>query len=318
MSEALHKAFADANPGPGTFPTPGELSPQRFRRPYISAGHGAASPGQDPPNSAPIPSMGGISAGQFTRDYLDGGRAADSPSNKADDGQPPKPGRLFYRNQARDNARAAMAAVHDHIAQSFPDLCPMHGTAEPDHAPEPNPLPRPAGSVKTAGTAPDPAAAAKADRKRRRDLADAVLKGTVTAEDARRELGIEAPAEAVTKAAAPAAAIAQPLDAEAVAAIVEKANAPLLAKLAEQDRVLDAIANQPDPVSPYRGAAFPQPPLAPAGQVASVTKSAEQAQMTQMRGLFEDWRTNPDPALRERAWQALTNRLGIDGNHGTP
>ncbi len=40
-----HKAFADANPGPSAYPTPGELHPALFRRPILTDGQSANPPG---------------------------------------------------------------------------------------------------------------------------------------------------------------------------------------------------------------------------------------------------------------------------------
>lgn len=125
----LNKAFQDANPGPGTFPSPGELSPGRYNRPYISEGHSSASPGQEGPNDARVPS-GGISASGYRRGYLDGGHASESPSGSHDrplssPDTPGIPGRTDYQMVKDGNARQAMVALHDHIAYTFPDLCPM-------------------------------------------------------------------------------------------------------------------------------------------------------------------------------------------------
>ena len=46
------KAFQDRgiHLGPGTPVMPGQASPQDFTRPYIGQGHGAPSPGYEPPN----------------------------------------------------------------------------------------------------------------------------------------------------------------------------------------------------------------------------------------------------------------------------
>jgi hypothetical protein len=304
VSGALHKAFADANPGPGTFPTPGELSPQRFRRPYLTAGHAAPSPGQDAPHTAKIPPSGGITAGQFDRGYLDAGHAADSPQNKADGGDPPKPGasnggRLFYRNTSRDNTRAAMQAMHDHIASTFPDVCAMKSDPEADPMPKPGPLPRPVGSAKEAkagkrrdpapATAPAPAAPVQPEAvsKAAGAMSPDIVKAAV--------------AEAVTEALA------------ARDAGYEEELRKLRKLIKSQGDVLDAIADQPDPASPYRGAALPQntkTTTAPAGPL-TMAGAAEQSQAALYAELHREWLTTPDPTTRLAAERAMERMRGI-------
>lgn len=300
VSGALHKAFADANPGPGTFPVPGELSAQRFRRPYITEGHAAPSPGQDGPNTAQVPPPGGISATQFNRDYLSDGHAADSPQNKADGGAPPKPGasnggRVFYRNTARDNTRAAMQAMHDHIAATFPDLCAMNPGPEADPAPQPGPLPRPAGSSK----------AAKAEKPaKRRDPEPAAARQP---EPAAKAAGAASPDLVKAAVAEAAAGLAGQL---AETRQLLEAQAEVLKK---QAAVLDAIAGQPDPASPYRGAALPyqgKTATAPAGPL-SMAGAAEQAQAHVYAELYREWRESPDPAARLAAERAMEKMRGL-------
>jgi hypothetical protein len=41
------KAYRDAEPGPGSAPEPGQIPAEDFTRPYITAGHGADSPGNE-------------------------------------------------------------------------------------------------------------------------------------------------------------------------------------------------------------------------------------------------------------------------------
>ena len=216
------KAFRDANPGPGKAPTPSELSAERFRRPLITAGHSAPSPGQDPPHTSPVHPQH-IAASDFGRDLITAGHAADSPDN--DPGHalpmapevPGVPSRVDYTKMQRDNAAQAMSSMHDHIASTFPDLCPMAGPGRmgepPSHA-RPVPVgvggPAPHGATKAAEADPvadfEQAAAAakaarKAARKQQRELLDAIIKGETSVEDARAQLGVELDPEPVTKAA---------------------------------------------------------------------------------------------------------------------
>jgi hypothetical protein len=330
----LHKAFADANPGPGTFPTPAELTPQRFRRPYITAGHAAPSPQADGPNTAAIPESGGITATDYTRGYLDAGHADDSPQNKADGGAPPKPGasnsgRVFYRNTARDGTRAAMQALHDHIAQTFPDLCAMKDDPNHDHAPAPSPLPRPAGSMKAdepAAGAETPVAKAAKPAKPKKAPAD---EGLMTREEAITWLASQP--ELLAKAAGATGGLSAP---DLVKAAVADVVSPLLAELAatraqldtqaetleaqskalrKSHKILDSIAAQPDQNGPYRGAPLQQYPAEKAMAPAAVSsaQAAEQAQRMVYEELHSTWRNSPDATARLAAEEAMAKMRGI-------
>jgi hypothetical protein len=313
----FHKSFTDANPGPGTFPVPGEISATRFRRPYLTAGHAAPSPQQDGPNTASIPPSGGITATDYTRGYLDAGHAADSPSNKADGGAPPAPGasngsRVFYRNTARDGAKAAMQAMHDHIAQTFPDLCPMKEDPHSAPMPEPGPLPRPAGAAKAAeaatapeqpepqpeavATAPEPEAVAKAMGASAPDL-------------------VKALAEVMSPVLAELTATrGQLAEAQELLKAQGETLAAQNATLATHGEVLDAIAGQPDPNGPHRGAPL-QAGLAKAAVPAplSPAQSSERAQLMVYDELHRTWRDSPDPTARLAAEQAMARMRGLPG-----
>ena len=122
----LRKAFQELNGlDQGTMiPLEGPIQPGRFKRPYITSGHyrEEAGPG------ARIPSPSPIDAGNFDRSGMVAGEERDSPANKdlgAELWKGPN-GRVFYTNTFRDNARATMASVHDHIAATFPELCATH------------------------------------------------------------------------------------------------------------------------------------------------------------------------------------------------
>ena len=354
MDEA-HKAFRDANPGPAKAPQPGEMHAERYNRPYVTAGHAAPSPDHDGPNKAPI-HPGHISAADFSRGLITAGHAADSPENDSPRPMPvpaPEvpgvPSRVFYTNTQRQNAAQAMRQMHDHIAQTFPDLCPMHGPGRmgepPSHA-RPvaagvgGPVPHGASKMATGGVvtaiesgsdvvpvmldngyvipAGDAARLArKAEKRKMRELMEAVFKGDKTLDAARAELGFPAlPAPAVAKAAtaelAPVVAELQvaPIG-PSIEEIVTKATAPLLEKLEEQERTLDAIASQPDPaVTAYRGAAIAKASAAPAGPL-TVPQRAEHAQDTAYRAMYDQWRNSPDPDLRERAHSYLMGASGL-------
>lgn len=287
-----HKAFQDANPGAGTFPTPTELSPRSFKRPYLSAGHAAASPGQDGPNTATVPS-GQTTANSFGRGYLDAGHAADSPSNKDALSPAPvpagEPSRVYYRNAQRENAKQAMQAMHDHIAATFPDLCPMSGPGRGGEAPlgqRPVPVP----------------GAAKA----------ATVEGVAVTENS---------GDVATKAVTP------DLIKSAVAEVV----APLMARLDEIKQELDAerkrtkslqkavdsLGSMADPnVSAFKGAALGNPVLAkaagaPVGYQPTMTEVAERTQSAMLAALQDQARHDPDPAQREAAWARIYQMTGL-------
>lgn len=147
MAEAradLHKMFKASNPmapehmtpvGPGKNP-----DPSRFTRPYISGGHAndSAKSGQHPriPAASHVPA-----ASQFTRGTIDAGHAADSPMNGSTGSTPsqsssmttptkaPGEGKAveadLTKAGARERAQAALIAVHDHLADEYPDACIM-------------------------------------------------------------------------------------------------------------------------------------------------------------------------------------------------
>jgi hypothetical protein len=330
VSAELHKAFADANPGPGTYPAPGEISAQSYRRPYLTAGHAAPSPQQDGPNTAVIPPSGGITATDYTRGYLDAGHADDSPQNKADGGNPPQPGasnsgRTFYRNTSRDNAKAAMQAMHDHIAQTFPDLCPMKDDPNAGHAPAPSPLPRPAGSVKAdAGPAAEKTARPAKEKKPKalatESQAPGMDPGVAGAGTTTKAAGIATPD--LVKAAL--AELMSPLLAELTATRSQLADAHELLKsqgddfakaMKKQARTLDAIAGQPDQNGPYRGAPLHAPAATKAMAPSALTpaEAAQRAQLQVYDELHRTWRESPDATARLAAEEAMARMRGLPG-----
>jgi rRNA maturation endonuclease Nob1 len=122
----LRKGFHDAYPD--AHPTPGEVTPGRFRRPFLDGGHYRqhASGGQSKvPPSAKVPDPG-----DFDRGPLTAGHADPSPAASRDNNPTPGSARTYYTNAARDQARNALAALHDHIASTFPELCPMATTKD--------------------------------------------------------------------------------------------------------------------------------------------------------------------------------------------
>lgn len=144
VRDGLHKAFQDANPGPGKFPAPSEISATRYRRPLITEGHDAPSPGHEGPNTARVPADG-IGASDYHRDYLSAGHAAETPGGSparplSTPHTPGVPDRADYSMLKESNVRQAMLALHDHVAQTFPDLCPMDSIQVGGPAPVASPV----------------------------------------------------------------------------------------------------------------------------------------------------------------------------------
>ena len=156
------------------------------------------------------------------------------------------------------------------------------------------------------------------------------IKGVISIDAARAQLGLkpwnlpETGEGGAVKAAVPsgpaplAPAVAKAVDPDAIEVAITKATAPLLEKmaaqeaaLAEQERMLDAIADQPDPaVTAYRGAAIAKSSAAPAGPL-TVPQRAEHAQDTAYRAMYDQWRNTSDPDQRERAYTYLMGASGL-------
>lgn len=334
------KAFSDANPGPGTYPTPGELTPGRFKRPYVSDGRARPSTGQDAPRTAAVPS-GQLSATQFTDGYDAAGRAAQSPSAGPSQtgvsvpSTPGQPTRTYYTNAMKDNARQAMSAMHDHIAQTFPDLCPMAPNA-------------PAGTPANVGAVPAAAGKAEGATRGADELHALVMKGELSVDQARAELGLApwgldvttrprpwpsekavrvalldenpGPIEKATRAVTTPATVgkAASLDLAAVPDLVKSAVASAVSPLVDEvaglrkslkaerrhvaqlQKVVDALADLPDPrTTPWQGG--------PLERVAGgVTKTANGAPAA-ARSIAESAARTQLMMMRELEAQARTN-----------
>lgn len=282
MAEA-HKSFTDANQGPGTFPTPSELTATRFRRAYISAGHANPGTSYGGANTHSVPS-GGIAANQFTEGYQSAGRAEESPSNKADAPVPAplpagEPNRVYYRNTQRDHAKNAMQAMHDHIAATFPDLCPMGGSGE---AP--------------VGQRPVPVPAGKSEKKVKRAKEPVVLEKAFSPDLIK---------SAVAEATAP---LFERLEELSKALNEEKGRSEALQK------AVDALGNMADPSeAPFRGVAMNPVTAKSAPHQAgalSVAEIAERTQRQKLDALEYQARYDADPGLREAAWSEIFRMTG--------
>lgn len=286
-----HKAFKDAQIGPGTAPVPTQIRAGQFNRPLITAGRGRPSSGQESPNSADVP-QGGIAASGFTGGYLDSGRADESPSNKGGSNlvdYPSVTGRIEtvdYSGASRQAAKSAMNAIHDHISHTFPDLCPM-GSPGGNEA---------LGTVPDAGTTvPQPVG----DRAKKADEPEIA-----------KAAGVETPA-----AGPDLAALLESMREEFTAEL------GTLTKSLKEERKLnkqlrktvDSMASMPDPnVTAFKGVALTHPINKGASPSArSVAEIAEQTQLLRMRELEHEWRTTDNPAQREAAWSSLMKMQGL-------
>ena len=135
--------------------------------------------------------------------------------------------------------------------------------------------------------------------------------------------------EAVQKSATPAvppAPVAASFSPEDIEAAVTKAVAPLLekiqqqdetytAKLAEQQRVIDAIADQPDPsTASFSGLAYnPVRKTARPAGVAETAEIAERTQQMMIRHLQDKYNASSDPAEREAYYGTLAKMRGYSG-----
>lgn len=281
----LYKRFTDANSDMGSMPTPMELSPTRFRRPHLTPGHADYGTGYDGPNTHAVPS-GSLSAAQFTDGYIAGGHAAESPSNKGDAngviGYPAetgKPTQVNYQAAQRNMALSAMSAMHDHVAQTFPDICAMHA---PGHGGQPPEGARPVAAAKSA----EPEVVKGADTT---DLS------AITTQMAEMTQAMKALGERVDT-------LTKELD---------------LAKSTTADLVksVEELGDLPDPATqPFKGVAQTAINKGVGGGAATAPTIAETVERTQrlmMAELENQFRTSPDPAQRESAWQSLMKMRGI-------
>ena len=325
-----HKSFTDANPGPANFPTPTELSAQQFRRPYLRPGHAAPSTSYGAPNTGPVPS-GHIAGDQFTRGPLTAGHEADSPGNKGVAPAimaapvPPGMGRTHYTNVQRESARTAMQAMHDHIASTFPDICSMTGPGmggEPPIGQRPVPLPQ------GMGKGDDTVSAAKSVDTKKAAKRLAKLNKSINA--VRAELGLDSIDTEVAKTVEPSevakAATAGVPQVDKVAELFAQYDTKLAeitkslkaqTKRADQlQEEIDALGNLPDPATaPFKGVA--QQANKGVGLPEGAKSVAENAERTQRQMaaqvMYDDWRSETDPASRERYWKSYMELSGFGG-----
>lgn len=315
--DLIGKTFTDATPGPGHAPTPGEVMPGRFNRPYLSAGHAADSPQHDGPRHFPVPT-GTPEAMQYDRGYLSAGHAADAPDNSPHRAEPVpensagRPQRVFYSGMARRDYEQAIRTMHDHLSRIAPGICPM--SPEPGHIPHPDrPVPAGVGAPaphKGKSAKPEAAKAAK-------------------------------PRRTVTRAAQHVITASQPLtgklearsasaDRKALRAAAKAATAPLVKQLRAQDKalkrqekMLHAIAGQPDTSqAPMRAAGvWAQKTSGVLEAPRTAAEAMAMAQTGHMQRLYKEMRESTNPQAREAARAEYTALLGLapmTGNDTNP
>lgn len=322
LQAEAHKAFRDANPGPSSFPTPCEISPGKYNRGAITAGHAAYSPGstEAASSAARVPS-GQTSASQYGRGFISDGHAADSPANKGTG----VPERVNYVPTIRDNARQAMRAMHDHVAQTFPDVCPLG----PDHVQSiaSRPVPTPQGTPSVSALKaedPQPEAAVKglaepdltafseadvekAQKKLRKKLGKRVLSGKMTVDEARAKIGRAVAQKgggqsglSVTNAGAPGwKSESAPESAPVPEAPVQKA-AQVYDNGGYLEPAVTSVTNTTDSAIPVsvNGAASPDlVKAAMAEMLAPLLEkiAAQNDQLTEQRKLLDSLTDQPDP-----------------------
>lgn len=207
----LHKAFRDANPGPSSYPTPGQMSPKRFCRPVLTDGRAALSAGYGSPNTSPQVASSAPNARNFDRPPLSAGHQSPSPSHMKGGMEYPSeqgvPTKLNYAALEKENARRALSMMHDHLNHMFPSSCPMLDQ-DAYRQPEARDVPTPAGVGKadenpgvTKDTGAGVPTAAKSDvdvldeiitkgrKKMLKKLGKKVMAGQMTLDEARSRVG---------------------------------------------------------------------------------------------------------------------------------
>jgi hypothetical protein len=114
---------------------------------------------------------------------------------------------------------------------------------------------------------------------------------------------------ALTKAVAPLAA-----ELTSTKALLAEQQEAFTSKLADQQRVIDAIADQPDPsTAAFSGVALnPLHKAARPAGVQSIAEGAERAQQMIMRELSNQYNSASDPAQREAAYASLCKMRGVN------
>ena len=330
----LYKAFRDANPGPGSFPTPCEISAGSYQRPKITSGRAAYSHQYSGPNDAKVPDHS-PAASQFERTYIDSGRANESPANKDEgSGMMPypketgKPVNLDYSSVQKGNVLDALRAMHDHFDRVMPSaVCPLNGptTTPPAHSLVPPQAHKSDDQPALTKEVTSDGMSKNARRKLRKKLTKKVMSGKMPLDQARIRMGKKPkkspePLKPLKKGAAePSVTKAATFDTaalnKAVSVALRKAEQKnsINKRIKALTKTVNALADQPDPATqPFRGmAANPIHKSASPAGVQEVLGVAERTQMMVLRELEDTARNSPDSAQREAAWNQVLKLKGL-------
>jgi hypothetical protein len=319
----LHKAFSDMYPSerirPGDPRRPGS-----FQRPYLSAGHASQHAGGStnvpPSTDTPAPE-------QFHRGYLSEGHADPSPADNGPNNRAAPvtaSARTYYTTSAKEQARVAMQAMHDHIAASHPELCPMapsKSVMPPDlgakNVPQPK-APMAMGGVGGVGKGADASANGALEAQNEQAFGQAtppknrkkkkLSKSEFLSYAQRHGLAVVPAAEGPVPVPQPAP------DPVAVKALVAEQLTPLTEhyeqQIAELRRQVDKLGSQPDPaMAPVRGpmarpGATGAAPVEKRSLVDEARERADHMAAAERRDFMayvEMQSRSPDPKVREKA-----------------
>jgi len=126
--DVMNKAFAEDYPT--AKPTPGNVTPGEFKRPYIGAGRAPSSSTGTAPS---IPFEGGndMHASEFSRDLITDGREHESPKSSGSWPSETVSAADQLTSMARDHALVSLQNLHDHIATAYPDICALDTSSKP-------------------------------------------------------------------------------------------------------------------------------------------------------------------------------------------
>jgi hypothetical protein len=303
VHQESHRAFKAINPDNTSALRPGAITPGSYNRPYLS-NDARPSFQQQGPNSGPG-GFGSVMPNDFERGFLTDGRAANSPSSGSGSLTIPKPSTtgvpksVDLTNALRANVQQAASAMHDHIAQTYPDLCAMRST--------------PTGGGAAVNAAGIGKAAEPTTPKVKASKAKVTKAATATAPGQ----GAGSGSDLLMKAFGP----------DVIKGAMVEALAPLLARLESTETALleqraankalevqlNKLAELPDPnVAPFRGIAqdlINKSSGAPVGAPDPSGIAARVQMMVQNELVQQSYST--DPTAREAALNALYSMRGL-------
>jgi hypothetical protein len=318
----LHKAFSDMYPNERIRPSD-PRRPGSFQRPYLSAGHAA----QHAAGSAKSPASTDVPAPeQFHRGYLTEGHAAPSPADNGPNNRAAPvtaSARTYYTTSAKEQARVAMQAMHDHIAANHPELCPMapsKSVMPPDlgakNVPQAH-APMAMGGVDGVGKSADASANPELESQNQEAFGQATPPKNRKKKLSKTEFLSYAARHglAVVPAAEGPVPVPQPSpDPVAIKALVAEQLTPLTEhyeqQIAELRRQVDKLGSQPDPaMAPVRGpmarpGATGAAPVEKRSLVDEARERADHMAAAERRDFMayvEMQSRSPDPKVREKA-----------------